>query len=72
MPPTPEKVREDRLRRMAQRQGLTILKSRRRDPLAVDYGTYWLQTSDTGVVYLKTTSLDEIEERLTYREGIRS
>ena len=37
-----EKVRENRLRRMAQRQGLILQKSRRRDPRAPDFGTYWL------------------------------
>jgi hypothetical protein len=35
-----EKIREARLRRMAERQGLKLVKSRRRDPLAVDYGRY--------------------------------
>jgi len=39
---TPEKVRENRLRRMAERQGLVLQKSRRRDPRAVDFGRYWL------------------------------
>jgi hypothetical protein len=33
-----EKVRENRLRRMAERQGLALRKSRRRDPRAIDYG----------------------------------
>ena len=37
-----EKVRENRLRRMADRQGLRLQKSRRRDPRAIDYGRYWL------------------------------
>jgi hypothetical protein len=37
-----EKVRENRLRRMAQRQGLALVKSRRRDPRAIDYGAYML------------------------------
>jgi hypothetical protein len=37
-----EKVRENRLRRMAQRQGLELRKSRTRDPRARDYGKYWL------------------------------
>jgi hypothetical protein len=37
-----EKVREARLRRMAERQGLYLRKSRRRDPLALDYGGYQL------------------------------
>src|SRR5258708_27379853 len=33
-----EKVRENRLRRMAERQGHQLVKSRRRDPRAYDYG----------------------------------
>jgi len=37
-----DKVRENRLRRMAARQGLRLEKSRRRDDRALDYGTYWL------------------------------
>lgn len=37
-----DKVRENRLRRMAQRQGLRLEKSRRRDPRAYDFGTYCL------------------------------
>lgn len=39
---TEEKVRENRLRRMAERQGFQLVKSRRRDPLATDYGALWL------------------------------
>lgn len=38
-----EKVRENRLRRMAERQGYRLVKSRRRDPLAADFGTYTLE-----------------------------
>ena len=30
----------NRVRRIAKRRGLTLEKSRRRDPLALDYGTY--------------------------------
>lgn len=37
---TDTKVRENRLRRAAQRQGLQLEKSRRRDPNAVDYGLW--------------------------------
>jgi hypothetical protein len=37
-----DKVRENRLRRTAQRQGLQLKRSRRRDELAVDYGVYGL------------------------------
>jgi len=39
---THEKVRENRLRRAAERQGFTLRKSRRRDRLAPDYGEMWL------------------------------
>ena len=41
-----EKVRENRLRRAANRQGLAIHKSRRRDPRALDYG--WWMIVDPG------------------------
>jgi hypothetical protein len=34
----PEKVREDRLRQVAARQGLVLSKSPRRDVRALDYG----------------------------------
>jgi hypothetical protein len=65
----PEKVREDRLRRMAERQGLTLQKSRRRDPRATDYGLYRLLDAKTGapasVGDTFRLSLDEIEETLT-------
>lgn len=37
-----ERVRDNRLRRMAARQRLRVVKSRRRDPRAWDYGMYWL------------------------------
>ena len=36
------KVTRNRLRRAAQRQGLKLTKSRRRDPRALDYARYWL------------------------------
>ena len=36
------KVRENRLRRMASRQGLRLERSRQRDPMALDYGKYRL------------------------------
>ncbi|HEX4864262.1 MAG TPA: hypothetical protein VFV02_09330 [Acidimicrobiales bacterium] len=42
-----EKVREARLRRMAERRGLKVVKSRRRDPLAVDYGRYVIVDPDS-------------------------
>ncbi len=47
---TDEKVRENRVRRMAERQGLRLVKSRRRDPRALDYGGYWLLNAYNAVV----------------------
>jgi hypothetical protein len=60
---TQEKVRENRLRRMASRQGLQLMKSRRRDPRALDYGTYWLV--DASGVEVARGDVDAIEARLT-------
>jgi hypothetical protein len=65
-----EKVRENRLRRMADRQGLRLVKSRRRDPRASDYGTYVLVDQNNVIEYGAWTgrfaaSLDDIEAYLT-------
>ena len=69
-----EKVRENRLRRMAQRQGLELKKSRRRDPRALDYGRYALVTEPPQSVVVAgvgtTTAryeftLDDVEAYLT-------
>ena len=60
---TSEKVRENRLRRMASRQGLQLMKSRRRDPRALDYGMYWLV--DASGVEVASGDVDAIEARLT-------
>ena len=56
------RVRENRLRRMAGRQGYKMHKSRRRDPLATDYMTYRLSR---GAAVTKPLTLDEVEKRLT-------
>jgi hypothetical protein len=45
-----DKVRENRLRRMAERQGLTLHRLRRRDPLGLGYGTYWITRGTTETV----------------------
>jgi hypothetical protein len=60
---TQEKVRENRLRRMAARQALQLVKSRRRDPRALDYGTYWLV--DASGVEVASGDADAIEASLT-------
>ncbi len=44
-----DKVRENRLRRRADRLGLVLLKSRRRDVEALDYGRYFLMQADTRI-----------------------
>lgn len=62
MNPPADKVRENRLRRMAERQGLTFTRSRRRDPRAVDYGRITLTSGDT--VLIETADLDELERWL--------
>lgn len=49
---TAEKIQANRVRRMAQRQGLRLVKSRRRDPRALDYGGCMLvDAATTYVVY---------------------
>ena len=42
MTPRQVKTYESKVRRAAKRQGLVLVKSRRRDPNAWDYGTYGL------------------------------
>ena len=37
------KVQENRVRRMAERYGYRLEKSRRRDPDALSFGLYWLR-----------------------------
>jgi hypothetical protein len=69
-----DKTREARLRRMAQRQGYALVKSRRRDPRALGYGKFMIiePNADT-VVYgevdsHRSLSLDEVENWLSTRE----
>jgi hypothetical protein len=68
---TTEKVREDRLREAAKRQGFAIVKSRRRDLRARDYGCYAIEnpynnTWEAGVTGSGySMNLDEVEQWLT-------
>lgn len=71
-----EKVRENRLRRAAERQGFMLVKSRRRDPRALDYGLYVLVEDSAGnrtpgaqapisaFARGEGMTLDQVEERL--------
>ena len=60
---TDEKVRENRLRRIATRRGYEIRKSRRRDPHALNYGSFTLVNSTVGgaMYHFTDVSLDDIE-----------
>lgn len=69
---TAEKTRETRLRRMADRQGLELHKSRRRDQRAIDYNRWTLVDPVTNDVVAGTGStgrahftLDDVEAYLT-------
>lgn len=67
------KVKENRLRRMADRQGLRLVKSRSRDPNAMDFGLYALiDVQTSGAVnpaiagrWVCSWDLDEVENYLT-------
>jgi len=58
------KVRENRARRAAQRQGISISKNARRDPRALDYGLWSLDDPHRGVQH-SNLRLDQIETYLT-------
>lgn len=60
-----EKSRETRLRRMAERQGMRLVKSRRRDPRALDYGKYWLVSSTPYARRVELVDLEDVERYLT-------
>jgi hypothetical protein len=60
-----EKVRENLLRRMAARQGLTLHKSRTRDPRALDYGRWYLADKNAVLVGGERMDIDDVEHFLT-------
>lgn len=71
---TNERSRERRLRRAANRQGLNLHKSARRDRFASDYGVYWLTRDVDGVDWRERgpvlggqtgVTLTEVERYLT-------
>ena len=74
-----EKGRENRLRRMADRQGLRVERSRRHDPRAASYGLYALKTLETRELVSKpgvrddhALTLDEVEQYLMRTVPARS
>lgn len=69
---TEEKVRENRLRRMAERQDLRLVKSRTRDPRATGYGCWMIVDVDAnaavagvGATGRPDFSLEDVERYLT-------
>lgn len=66
-----EKVRENRLRRMARRQGLSLRKCRRRDPRAIGYRKFMLVNASNYLVEgawgggAFELTLDDVENWLT-------
>lgn len=63
--PTPEKVRENRSRRAADRQGLRLVRNRRRDPRAVGFGTYALHDATGAVLHGPGLSIEDVERVLS-------
>ena len=64
------RVKENRLRRMANRQGLSLVKTKRRDTRATDYGTFKVVDAKTGMLDQRADqraglSIDEVEQLLT-------
>ena len=75
-----EKSRETRIRRAVTRRGYQLVKTRRRDPNAWDYGTYMITDPRTSAVVAGTGSLgrphwslDDVQEWLdrTGKEAAR-
>lgn len=70
MAATEDKVREIRLRRAADRQGLKLQKCRRRDPRAIGYNTYQLTDARTDAMVAWGSqsgyglTLDQVEKAL--------
>ena len=65
-----EKVWENRLRRMAKRQALQLMKSRVRDPRAVDFGRYMIVDPYTNTIVAGghggfDLTIDQVEAYLT-------
>jgi hypothetical protein len=75
MTANPDKTRETRLRRMAERQGFTLHKSRRRDPRAIDYDRWmivdpYINGAVAGTAHTghPNFTLDDVEDWLTSDE----
>jgi hypothetical protein len=59
-----DKVTENRNRRAAQRQGLRLEKSRRRDTRASDYGRFNVIDADTTAILVQHLTIDQVADYL--------
>ena len=70
-----EKVRENKLRRMASRRGLRLVKSGRRDPDALDFNKWMIVDSETNGLVAGANhgwacfDLDDVEQWLAGGEA---
>ena len=68
--PNDEKTRENKVRRVAERRGLKLEKSKRRDMSAIDYGKYRFVDASSNFVIAGATNqsfeltIDEAEKLL--------
>jgi hypothetical protein len=60
-----DRSREQRLRRAAERQGFGLHKSRTRDPLAINFNTWTIESVLSAASPVQVQSLDEVEEHLS-------
>lgn len=63
------KVRENKARRAAIRQGLELQKSKRKDPMAIDFGKFMLADEAGELVFGHeprpfSATLEQVEKRL--------
>jgi len=62
--PQGDRTQANRVRRLAERQGMMARKSRRRDPQAWDYGKWYLVDPDTNLLLFHFDNADDLERWL--------
>ena len=71
--PRPDRSRQNRLRELAWRQGLQLVKIRSKDPSAFNYGRYRLidaEFNDVIVGHPLTFAIDDVEDQLAMLETL--
>jgi len=64
-----EKVRENRLREVARRRGYELKKSRRRDPLAIDFGRWYLSRMSINGIDTQRVELESLDGVESFLDG---